>query len=166
LSGAEPVVQALRESLASESERIFRLLKILYPEHDLHSAFVGIQSDDPGVHDNALEFLDNILAPHVRALVVPLFDRAISAETRARVADRLVGVAVGTRDEAIAVMTQSRDPWLQSCAAYAIGELRLVAFAEVVDRWTTDADSLLRATALAARAKLKDRAAVAAVDVG
>jgi hypothetical protein len=82
------------------------------------------------------------------------------------VADRLVGVAVGTRDEAIAVMTQSRDPWLQSCAAYAIGELRLVAFAEVVDRWTTDADSLLRATALAARAKLKDRAAVAAVDVG
>ena len=166
LASAEPVVLALRESLDGESERIFRLLKILYPEHDLHSAFVGIQSDDPTVHDNALEFLDNILAPHVRTLVVPLFDRAVSAEARSRAADRLVGVAVGTRDEAIAVMTQSRDPWLQSCAAYAIGELRLAAFAEVVDRWTTDADPLLRATALAARAKLKDRAAVPAVDVG
>ncbi len=71
-------MQALRESLDNESERIFRLLKILYPEHDLHSAFVGIQSDDPDVHDNALEFLDNILAPQVRALVVPLFDRAIT----------------------------------------------------------------------------------------
>jgi len=166
LAGAEPVVLALRESLDGESERIFRLLKILYPEHDLHSAFVGIQSDDPSVHDNALEFLDNILAPHVRALVVPLFDRAITPETRARVADRLVGVAVGTRDEAIAVMAQSRDPWLQSCAAYAIGELRLAAFAETIDRWAGDADPLLRATALAARAKLKDRAAVPAVDVG
>jgi hypothetical protein len=166
LSSSEPVVQALRESLDAESERIFRLLKILYQEHDLHSAFVGIQSDEPDVHDNALEFLDNILAPHVRALVVPLFDRAISPETRARVADRLVGVSVGTRDEAIAVMTQSRDPWLQSCAAYAIGELRLASFAEVIDRWTTDADPLLRATAVAAQAKLKDRAAVPAVDVG
>jgi AAA family ATP:ADP antiporter len=166
LASAEPVLLALRESLDNESERIFRLLKILYPEHDLHSAFVGIQSDDPSVHDNALEFLDNILAPHVRALVVPLFDRAVTPETRARVAERLVGVAVGTRDEAIAVMTQSRDPWLQSCAAYAIGELRLAGFADVIDRWTTDADPLLRATALAARAKLKDRAAVPAVDVG
>ena len=166
LASAEPVVQALRESLDGESERIFRLLKILHPEHDLHSAFVGIQSDDPGVHDNALEFLDNILAPHVRALVVPLFDRAVSPEARARTADRLVGVSVGTRDEAIAVMTRSRDPWLQSCAAYAIGELRLAGFADVIDRWAKDADPLLRATALAARAKLKDRAAVPAVDVG
>ena len=127
ITSAEPIVQALRESLGSESERIFRLLKILHPEHDLHSAFVGIQSEDADVHDNALEFLDNILAPHVRALVVPLFDRGISAEERARTADRVVGVAIGTRDEAIAVMAQSQDPWLQSCAAYAIGELRLAA---------------------------------------
>ena len=63
-------------------------------------------------------------------------------------------------------MTQSHDPWLQSCAAYAIGELRLAAFADVIDRWTTDADPLLRATAVSARAKLKDRATVPAVDVG
>ena len=166
IGSSEPVVHALHESLDSESERIFRLLKILYPEHDLHSAFVGIQSDDASVHDNALEFLDNILAPHVRALVVPLFDRSISREDRARTADRIVGVGMGTRDEAIEVMTQSQDPWLQACAAYAIGELRLARFADVIDRWVTTGDPLLRATALAARDKLKDRAAVPAVDVG
>jgi ATP:ADP antiporter, AAA family len=166
ITSAEPIVQALHESLGSESERIFRLLKILHPEHDLHSAFVGIQSEDANVHDNALEFLDNILAPHVRALVVPLFDRGISAEERARTADRVVGVAIGTRDEAIAVMAQSQDPWLQSCAAYAIGELRLARFANVVDEWALTGDPMLRATALAARDKLKDRAAFPAVDVG
>lgn len=167
ITSAEPVVQALVESLNGESERIFRLLKMLHPEHDLHSAFVGIQSEDPTVHDNALEFLDSILAPHVRQLVVPLFDRAVSTAQRAQAAEKVVGVSVGSRDEAVQMMAQSQDPWLQSCAAYAIGELRLSRMAHVVDEWAHHSDPMLRATAVAAQAKLKTQAAgVPAVDVG
>ncbi|MBL8138292.1 MAG: HEAT repeat domain-containing protein [Acidobacteria bacterium] len=166
LAGAEPVLQAVRDSLLQESERIFRLMKVLYPDHDLHSAFVGVQSADRSVHDNALEFLENVLPPPVRALVVPLFDREVSIEERAGIAERLVGVAVGSREEAVEVLALSRDRWLQSCAAYAIGELRLAHFAEVVDRWAGDADPLLRTTAEAAREKLKAHAAPASVDVG
>ena len=166
LTAAEPVVEAMREALSQESERIFRLMKILYPTHDMHSAFVGIQSAQPGVHDNALEFLDNILPPQLRALVVPLFDREVTAPERARIADRLVGVVVGSREEAIDVLARSRDPWLQTCAAYAIGELCLVALAGKVDTWSTAADPLLRATAEAAQAKLKGRAVMPPVDVG
>ncbi|MGH9387723.1 MAG: Npt1/Npt2 family nucleotide transporter, partial [Vicinamibacterales bacterium] len=37
---ASPVVMGLRESMEKEAERIFRLLKILYPERDMHSAYV------------------------------------------------------------------------------------------------------------------------------
>ncbi len=166
LDGAEPVLQALRDSLSQESERIFRLMKVLYPDHDLHSAFVGVQSTDRGVHDNALEFLENVLPPQVRALVVPLFDREVSTAGRAGIAERLVGVTVSSREEAVEMLVLSRDRWLQSCAAYAIGELRLARFAEVVDGWAGDADPLLRATAEAAREKLKAHAAPASVDVG
>ncbi len=166
LTAAEPVGEALRESLAQDTERIFRLLKVLYPEHDLHSAFVGVQSADVAVHDNALEFVEQVLPPHVRGLVVPLFDRAVGLEARAALADRVVGVAIGTRDEAVELLASSRDPWLQSCAAYAIGELRLASLAHLVDQWAVDADPMLRATAEAARAKLKAHAAAATVDVG
>ncbi len=166
LAGAEPLIEALRESLVQESERIFRLLKILYPAHDLHSAFVGVQSADDNVHDNALEFLDTVLPPHVRALVVPLFDRAVSNGERARMAQRIVGVTVESRDEAVDVLASSRDPWLQSCAAYAIGELRLTRFADTIDRWAEAPDALLGATARAAREKLKTHAAPTPVDVG
>ncbi len=166
LAGAEPVVASLREALTHESERIFRLMKVLYPAHDLHSAFVGIQSEQGSVHDNALEFLDNILPPRLRELVVPLFDRAVTPASRARSADRLLGVTLGSREQAVEVLARSRDPWLQACAAYAIGELRLVALAEHVDAWVTAADPLLRTTAEAAQAKLKGRAAVPSVDVG
>ncbi len=164
--GAEPVVDGLREALTHERERIFRLMKILYPAHDMHSAFVGIQSDQAGAHDNALEFLDNILPPRLRELVVPLFDRAISSADRARLADRRLGITLGSRDKAVEVLARSRDPWLQACAAYAIGEYRVVGLAHKVDSWVTAADPLLRSTAEAAQAKLKGRAAMPSVDVG
>lgn len=166
LDGAEPVERAVRESLVQESERIFRLMKILYPAHDLHSAFVGVQSAEATIRDNALEFLEQVLPPAMRGLVVPLFDRTVTVEQRAAEAARVVGVSVGSRDEAVEVLSLSRDPWLQSCAAYAIGELHLAHLAHLVDAWATESDPLLRATAAAARDKLKAHAAAPALDVG
>ena len=73
-----PVEHGLRESMEKETERIFRLLKILYPQYDLHSAHVGLQSEDPVVHDNAVEFIDSVLPPEVRSLIIPLFDRDVT----------------------------------------------------------------------------------------
>ncbi len=52
-------------------------------------------------------------------------------------------------------MMLSRDPWLQSCAAYAIGELRLMRFAPQLNEWSAHADPLLRATAIDAANKLR-----------
>ncbi len=59
-------------------------------------------------------------------------------------------------------MALSEDPWLRSCAAYAMGEMRLTRFARRLDDWATDADPLLRATAIDAREKLRHAAAAAA----
>jgi AAA family ATP:ADP antiporter len=159
---ANPIEHGLRESMEKETERIFRLLKILYPQYDLHSAYVGLQSTDPIVHDNAVEFMDSVLPPEVRSLVIPLFDRDVSIGTRIRMADQKLGSALGDREEAIEVMTQSEDPWLRACAAYAMGEMRLTRFAKILDQWAKDADPLLRATAVDAREKLRHAAAAAA----
>jgi hypothetical protein len=66
----------------------------------------------------------------------------------------------------VEVLSLSRDPWLQSCAAYAIGELRMAHLAHLVDAWADDGDPLLRTTAVAARDKLKAHAAAPTIDVG
>lgn len=161
----DPIVRSLGESMNREAERIFRLLKILRPSDDMHSAFVGLQSADPVVHDNTLELLEATLSPSLCALLVPLFDRDVSAAARAHRADQLLGSALGNTDEAIAVLAGSQDPWLQSCAAYAIGELRLVQFADTLDGWTTNADPLLRVAALDARRKVKGAEHVKALSV-
>jgi len=161
-SGIDPLLQGVHESKDQEAERIFRLLKILHPEHDLHSAYVGLRSSDPVVHDNAIEFLENILSPEVRSVVLPLFDRDVTPAERAAIGARMLGASRGEREEAISVLMLSNEPWLQSCAAFAIGELRLMRLAGVLDRWASDPDPLLSATAEEARQKLKASASATA----
>ncbi|MGE5362118.1 MAG: Npt1/Npt2 family nucleotide transporter [Bacteroidales bacterium] len=70
-------------------ECIFRFLQLLLPGRDINSAYVGIQSADAVVHDKALELLDNILAPHLRKLLVPLIDSKVEREERIAIAARL-----------------------------------------------------------------------------
>jgi HEAT repeat protein len=158
-----PIEHGLRESMEKEAERIFRLLKILYPQYDMHSAYVGLQSADPVVHDNAVEFMDSVLPPEVRSLVIPLFDRNVGVKDRIVAANRMLGASLEDREEAIEVMALSEDPWLRACAAYAMGEMRLTRFADRLDEWAKDdSDPLLRATAVDAREKLRHAAAAAA----
>jgi HEAT repeat protein len=152
----EPVQQGLRESMEKETERIFRLLKMLYPEHDLHSAYVGLQSSDHMVHDNALEFIDTVLPPEIRAVLMPILDRDVSIRERIQRANQLLGSTISGREEAVEVLTQSDDPWLRSCAAYTIGELRLQRFAPILTEWVHHPDPLLRAAAAEALEKLTD----------
>jgi ATP:ADP antiporter, AAA family len=77
------------EDMSRQLECVFRLLQLLLPGRDINSAYVGVQSNDPVVHDKALEFLDNILAPHLRKMVVPLVDSKVEKEERAVIAGRL-----------------------------------------------------------------------------
>jgi HEAT repeat protein len=74
---------------------------------------------------------------------------------RGHLANGLVGAALGDREEAIEVMMLSQDPWLKSCAAYAIGELRLRRFVPQLREWADHPDPLLRATVADALGKLR-----------
>jgi HEAT repeat protein len=150
----EPVVKALRESVNQEVERMFRLLGLLFPRYDLHSAYFGLQSDNRTVHDNALEFLDNILKPQLRNVLVPLLDSEVSVSERVRLANRLVGAKMETSEQAAAALVASEDPWLKSCGAYAIGTLGLTSLEAELDKYLKHPDPLLRETAGQAKLRL------------
>jgi AAA family ATP:ADP antiporter len=154
LPGDENLVNIPRESMEQEMERIFRLLGLLYPRHDLHSAYFGVQSKDPTVHDNALEFLDSILRPQLRSVLVPLLDSGVSVEERVRLAHRMVGAKVESREAATAALLLSEEPWLKSCGAYAVGMFGLRALEPELDRCLQHADPLLRETARQAKLRL------------
>src|SRR5262249_29523986 len=158
-----PVGTGLRESMAEEEERIFRLLGLLYPHQDLHSAYLGLKSRDALVHDNALEFLDNILNKNLRDMLVPLIDSDVSVPERVSIANRMTGTKIESREEAITALMGSDDPWLKSCAAYAIGLLKMQGLKPTLEDCLQHPDPLLRETARQAKRRLAGVEAAAAV---
>ena len=81
----------LEQSMHHEVERIFRLMKLLSPSLDLKEAYTSARSADAVRHANALEFLDNILSPQLRMLIVPLLDSEVTVAERVKLADRFLG---------------------------------------------------------------------------
>ena len=150
-----PLIRALKESMYQELERIFRLLSLLHPHLDLHSAYIGLQSTSVSVHDNALEFLDNVLKARLRDMLVPLLDNKITVAERAEIAHRLVHTKIESQEQAVATLVACEDPWLKSCGAYAIGNLGIKSLEGELDRCLTDSDPLLRETARAAKMRLR-----------
>ena len=59
-----------------------RLVKLLSPVYDLEPRYVGLQSSKRDIHDNALEFLENILKPQLRAMLLPLLDSDVTVQQR------------------------------------------------------------------------------------
>jgi AAA family ATP:ADP antiporter len=154
LAPDDVVLEALRRSMEQELERIFRLMALLFRGSALHDAYVGLRSTSSAMRANALEFLDNVLQPDLRRVLVPLLDSQVTVDERIAIADRLVGAPVGTAEEAVATLLASGDAWLRSCAVYAVGALQLHGLAGEVRRFKGASDPALRKGVQAALERL------------
>jgi AAA family ATP:ADP antiporter len=150
----DPVLEALRHAMEQELERIFRVMALLFPLTGLHDAYVGIRSDNPTVRANALEFLDNVLQPELRHVLVPLLDSQVSDDERIQLANRLVGAPLDSPQQAVATLLASDDPWLRSSAIHAVATLQLGALTPELKRYESSSDPLVRQSVAAARARL------------
>jgi AAA family ATP:ADP antiporter len=154
LRESDPVLQAMRHTMEQELERIFRLMSLLFPDAGLHDAYVGVRSTNAIVRANALEFLENVLKPELRQVLVPLLDAQVTVEERIELADRFVGAPLETTEQAVATLLSSEDPWLQSSAVYAIGVLQLQSLAPELRRFESVADPVMQDSVRAARRRL------------
>jgi hypothetical protein len=118
----EESLHAVKASMRRELERIFRLMKLLSPEHDLHSAYVGLQSGNAVVHANAVEFLEQALPAEMRILLLPLIDSEVGLVDRIQLAERMVGSTLETSEQALAAFAAS-DELLRGAAVDAQRQL-------------------------------------------
>lgn len=154
LKDDDAILQALHHTMEQELERIFRLMKLLFPGIALHDAYVGVRSANPLVRANALEFLENVLKPELRQVLLPLLDSQVTVNERIAIADRLVGAPLATAEQSVATLLASDDAWLRSCAVHAAGVLQLHGLEPELRRLEEGSDQEIAQAARAATQRL------------
>ncbi|MFL6280117.1 MAG: Npt1/Npt2 family nucleotide transporter [Vicinamibacterales bacterium] len=154
LKDDDPGLEGFRRSMDQELERIFRLIALLVPGPGLHDAYVGVRSGNPTVRENALEYLDNVLKPDLRRLLLPLIDSHVTIEERIAIANQLVGAPLETAEQAATTLLASEDSWLRSCGAYAVGALRLHSLEPDLLKLADAPDEVIRESAQVALHRL------------
>jgi HEAT repeat protein len=134
--------RVIRERSQQAFQRLFRGLALIYPPRETFLAYRGVTSKNARLHAQAVEYLETILSPEHRQIVLPLIDYPGSSTenmrtrhlsyARLRKSSLLLGVPVLTLHETLTDMVEHGDPWLQSCALYTIGSLELGELVDLV----------------------------------
>ena len=143
--------RALIEKRSQSLEHIFLLLGLRHPAADITAAYQGIQSPRRPVRASALEFLENVLHPPLRPIILPLVDPPTDG-LRALGAD-LFPKPLESRHDALTMLIQSADPWLRACAVYNVRKDDPTPLWALVRACESDADPVVRETAQTAMAR-------------
>jgi AAA family ATP:ADP antiporter len=124
------VIQAVRERMREEFERVFRLLGLVYAPSDIYNAYLGLTSHRPQLQANALEVLEHVLPPDLFRRLSEVADPESTTERRLALAQRLCQTRVNSGAEALRILLHSGDGWLCACAMYSIGQAQLAELGE------------------------------------
>jgi AAA family ATP:ADP antiporter len=140
------LIKALDEKLDFTVDEIFRLLGLRYDPLDMYNTYLGITSGRPALHANAVEFLDNVLEPGLKAVVIPIVERSRDEILSLQIHRRL-DLERPSYDESIHYLLRGDDGWLKSAALYLIAESGGRRFSDAVSVLVRDEDVIVKETA-------------------
>lgn len=121
----DPAMALLRVLVEESLEQVFRLLMLLYRPAEVHLIYEQLRSPDPHLQADALELLDHLVEPSIRAALFPIlhedrFPESLESSRRPACEPTL---AYRFLQEAI----WDRNYWLSVTTLCAIGRWRLSA---------------------------------------
>lgn len=140
------LVKALEEKLDLNLERIFRLLGLNYDAKEMYDTYLGIMSNKPGLRANAVEFLDNVLDKSLKQALVPIVERGPEAARSNKLWARFGDSSLTDRN-ALNVLLEINDPWINICAMYLIAMTGDAGLTEKISRRQADPNPMIRETA-------------------
>jgi len=140
------LLRALREKIADNVERMFRLLALSYKPKDIHGAYLGIIGDRKHLKANAVEFLDNVLKKEVKRYLFPIVDN-LSDSSRLQKGNELFGLNITDATGALKFILEGKDAWLKACALYAISDESLSELRDLVEKSARDPHPVVQETA-------------------
>ena len=89
LEASNELTNLLERRLDSSLERIFQLLGLKYPPSEILPVYEGIRNRDPDIRMNAVDFLDNILDPNLKNVLIPIVESSMMENMSAEILERL-----------------------------------------------------------------------------
>jgi AAA family ATP:ADP antiporter len=127
-------------------ERVFRLLGLRYPPADIYSAYNGLRSQRDDLRASAIEFLDNLLLPHMKQLLFPILEES-AADTFLAFGSQHFGLQHKSGVAYLEQCITGRDTWLRTISIYVAGDLGLVELAASVRSARSSESPMIRHTA-------------------
>lgn len=127
----EGLMDLLERRLDGNLERIFRLLGLKYPPQDMLFIYNGIQSKKPSLRENGIEFLDNLLEPGLKRLLMPILETAL-LDTISADAIRKLKLDVPDEYQCFRLLLEGKDNSLKLSVLYLISQLQEKRFLPLV----------------------------------
>jgi len=137
--------KTIEEKLENSLETIFRLLGLLYYQKDINNTYAAILSGKSDLHANAIEFLDNVLEPRLKRMIIPIVER--SSAVRKDIINRYTDIKEESKSEVIRVIFEDDDNWLKACTMYFMAESGIKESEWMLKKFTTETDPIIRETA-------------------
>ena len=98
------LMRAVAERMEQRLERIFRLVGLVYSQHDIHAVYYNCQVK-PALRASAIEFLDNLLDASLKQIVIPLLEEGRRGAT-----------LLISRKAVFQILLEGSDLWLKTIA--------------------------------------------------
>lgn len=134
----------LRERTRETQERIFRLVGLLGDPESAELVYRGLQSQNPYLRANALEFLDNVASPELRKRLMAVLDSDV--ETRGAHSFPAGRAGLGAEERLVFLerLALERDPWFTLASLYLARRFRLRALGAAARVQAQEAAGLAR----------------------
>jgi ATP:ADP antiporter, AAA family len=142
----QALIIVLERRLDHNLERIFRLLGLRYDPEDIIPIYRNIQGQKPDMRLNALEFLDNLLEPNLKRILIPIIESAI-LETLSEEAIRRLNGKIPSEEACLVQLLNGRDIRTKLAVIYLMTHLKAPAYKKALNRLPANAHSKVLAAA-------------------
>jgi AAA family ATP:ADP antiporter len=156
--GKRLLIRSLEYRLDQTLERIFRLLGLRYPPDEIYDAYRAMRSPASQRRAAAVEFLDNLLDPPLKRMILPILEEH-SWNRLEPLGAELFGLTPLRPEDCVAQLIRGDDPWLRVVGLYRAGEMQMHSLEPELRQAARDSDSLVAETATHAIGKLTQQAA-------
>lgn len=151
------LARALKNEVQKNLHRIFALLALIHSPAKVTQAQLNLTSRDRERRANALEILDNLLHNDLKSVVIPLVDDIPDPQRLARLVEHFPQERKSRHDRLREILGRSQQwttAWTRTCALFTVGQIGIREFHDAVVNCLSDADPVVRETAVWALGRL------------